>query len=93
MLLLLCAADINIFWHPQGDYLAVKVDRFTKTRKSTYTGFELFSIREKGIPMDVSALFGGGFAVAVCAGMHARTPLLHADAGMLGQQQGQAPAA
>jgi translation initiation factor 3 subunit B len=47
-------ADINIFWHPQGDYLAVKVDRFTKTRKSTYTGFELFSIREKGIPMDVS---------------------------------------
>lgn len=48
------AADINIFWHPQGDYLAVKVDRFTKTRKSTYTGFELFSIREKGIPMDVS---------------------------------------
>jgi hypothetical protein len=49
-----CAPDINIFWHPQGDYLAVKVDRFTKTRKSTYTGFELFSIREKGIPMDVS---------------------------------------
>jgi translation initiation factor 3 subunit B len=49
-----CASDINIFWHPQGDYLAVKVDRFTKTRKSTYTGFELFSIREKGIPMDVS---------------------------------------
>lgn len=52
-----CAAsDINIFWHAQGDYLAVKVDRFTKTRKSTYTGFELFSIREKGIPMDVSDL-------------------------------------
>lgn len=46
--------DIKIFWHPQGDYLAVKVDRFTKTRKSTYTGFELFSIREKAIPMDVS---------------------------------------
>jgi translation initiation factor 3 subunit B len=48
-------ADVKIFWHPQGDYLAVKVDRFTKTKKSTYTGFELFSIREKDIPMDVSA--------------------------------------
>jgi hypothetical protein len=31
----------------QGDYLAVKVDRYTKTKKSTYTGFELFSIRDK----------------------------------------------
>lgn len=49
-------SDIKIFWHPQGDYLAVKVDRFTKTRKSTYTGFELFSIREKAIPMDVLEL-------------------------------------
>jgi translation initiation factor 3 subunit B len=49
-------SDVKIFWHPQGDYLAVKVDRFTKTKKSTYTGFELFSIREKDIPMDVLEL-------------------------------------
>jgi uncharacterized protein with WD repeat len=34
--------DVKIYWHPQGDYLAVKVDRYTKTKKSTYTGFELF---------------------------------------------------
>lgn len=54
LLLFPAAADVKIFWHPQGDYLAVKVDRFTKTKKSTYTGFELFSIREKDIPMDVS---------------------------------------
>lgn len=54
-LVTLTGADVKIFWHPQGDYLAVKVDRFTKTKKSTYTGFELFSIREKDIPMDVSA--------------------------------------
>ncbi len=44
---------MKIYWHPQGDYLAVKVERFTKTKKSTYTGFELFSIREKDTPMDV----------------------------------------
>lgn len=48
--------DVNIHWHPQGDYLAVKVDRFTKTKKSTFTGFELFSIRERDIPMEVLEL-------------------------------------
>ena len=51
-----CTADIKMFWHPQGDYLAVKVERFTKTKKSTYTGFELFSIRDKDIPMEVFEL-------------------------------------
>ena len=43
-----------MYWHPQGDYLAAKVERFTKTKKSTFTGFELFSIRDKDIPMEVS---------------------------------------
>lgn len=42
-----------MFWHPQGDYLAVKVDRYTKTRKSAYTAFELFSVKERDIPMEV----------------------------------------
>ena len=32
-------------WHPQGDYLAVQVDKWTKTKKSTHTNFELFSLR------------------------------------------------
>lgn len=45
-------ADVRLFWHPQGDYLAVQVDRFTKTRKSTYTSFELFSVKERDIPME-----------------------------------------
>lgn len=43
-----------MFWHPQGDHLAVQVDRFTKTRKSAYTSFELFSVRGRDIPMEVS---------------------------------------
>ena len=46
-------ADVSMFWHPQGDYLAVKVDRFTKTRKTTYTSFELFSVKGRDIPMEV----------------------------------------
>lgn len=42
-----------MFWHPHGDYLAVKVDRYTKTRKTTYTSFELFSVKARDIPMEV----------------------------------------
>lgn len=49
-------SDAKIFWHPQGDYLAVKVDRFTKTKKSTTTSFEIFAIRERDIPMEVFEL-------------------------------------
>ena len=45
-----------MFWHPQGDSLAVKVDRFTKTRKTTYTSFELFGVKDRDIPMEVSPL-------------------------------------
>ena len=40
-------------WQSAGDYLAVRVDRHTKTKKSTYAGFELFRIREKDIPIEV----------------------------------------
>ena len=52
-LLNLCA-EVAMFWHPHGDYLAVKVDRYTKTRKTTYTSFELFSVKARDIPMEVS---------------------------------------
>ena len=47
---------MRLYWHPQGDYLAVQVDRFTKTRKSTFTAFELFSVKERDIPMEVGFL-------------------------------------
>ena len=36
--------------------MAVQVDRYTKTRKSTYTSFELFSVKDKDIPMEVLEL-------------------------------------
>lgn len=48
--------DVEMHWHPQGDYLAVKVDRHTKSKKTTYTNFELFRIREKDTPMEVMEL-------------------------------------
>lgn len=55
-------ADCKIHWQKSGDYLCVKVDRFTKSRKDKkdadvkFLGmsynFEIFHMREKDIPVD-----------------------------------------
>eukprot|EP00297_Palpitomonas_bilix_P005059 CAMPEP_0113917488 /NCGR_PEP_ID=MMETSP0780_2-20120614/32772_1 /TAXON_ID=652834 /ORGANISM="Palpitomonas bilix" /LENGTH=677 /DNA_ID=CAMNT_0000917087 /DNA_START=1 /DNA_END=2031 /DNA_ORIENTATION=- /assembly_acc=CAM_ASM_000599 len=42
----------NLHWHPQGDYLAVKVDRLSKAKKVSHTSFEVFSLREKLVPVE-----------------------------------------
>ncbi|KAH0451085.1 hypothetical protein IEQ34_021777 [Dendrobium chrysotoxum] len=49
-------SDIKMYWQNNGEYLAVKVDRHTKTKKSTTTGFELFRIKERDIPIEVLEL-------------------------------------
>ena len=46
-------SDCRMHWQGAGDYLCVKVDRHTKTKKSTYTNFELFKIRSKNVPIEV----------------------------------------
>ncbi|EEF46838.1 Eukaryotic translation initiation factor 3 subunit, putative [Ricinus communis] len=48
--------DCKMYWQSNGDYLAVKVDRYTKSRRTTYTGFELFRIKERDIPIEVLEL-------------------------------------
>ncbi|CAN6204897.1 unnamed protein product [Urochloa humidicola] len=48
--------DCKMYWSNNGEYLAVQVDRYTKTRKSIYTGFELFRIKERDIPIEVFEL-------------------------------------
>lgn len=53
---LFSVAGIKLTWHPQGDYLAVQVDKWTKTKKTTTTNFELFSLREKDTPIDMLEL-------------------------------------
>ncbi|PSC71923.1 Eukaryotic translation initiation factor 3 subunit B [Micractinium conductrix] len=53
---LFSVAALKMTWHPQGDYLAVQVDKWTKTKKSTHTNFELFSLREKDCPIDMLEL-------------------------------------
>ncbi|RKP14444.1 eukaryotic translation initiation factor 3 [Piptocephalis cylindrospora] len=49
-------SDCKLHWHPQGDFLCVKVDRHTRTRKSTFTNLEIFRIRDKDIPVEVIEL-------------------------------------
>ncbi|XP_043717989.1 eukaryotic translation initiation factor 3 subunit B-like [Telopea speciosissima] len=53
---LFSVSDCKMYWQSNGDYLAVKVDRYTKTKKSTYTGFELFRIKERDMPIEVLEL-------------------------------------
>lgn len=49
-------SDCKLHWHPQGDYLCVKVDRHTKTKKSMFCNFEIFRMREKDFPVEVVEL-------------------------------------
>ncbi|KAL6846837.1 hypothetical protein ACP4OV_024285 [Aristida adscensionis] len=53
---LFSVSDCKMYWQNNGHYLAVQVDRYTKSKKSTYTGFELFRIKERDIPIEVLEL-------------------------------------
>ncbi|XP_010454917.1 PREDICTED: eukaryotic translation initiation factor 3 subunit B-like [Camelina sativa] len=53
---LFSVSDCKMYWQSSGEYLAVKVDRYTKTKKSIYSGFELFRIKERDIPIEVLEL-------------------------------------
>lgn len=48
----------KLHWHDQGDFLCVKVDRHTKTKKSTFCNLEIFRMREKNYPVEVIELKG-----------------------------------
>jgi translation initiation factor 3 subunit B len=46
----------RLHWQDQGRYLCVKVDRHTKTKKSTFTNLEFFRLCDKDIPVEVIEL-------------------------------------
>jgi len=46
----------DMYWHPQGHYLAVQVQKKSKTGKSTTTNFEFFRMNEPGIPLEMMDL-------------------------------------
>ncbi|KAJ1653180.1 Translation initiation factor 3 subunit b [Dispira simplex] len=48
--------ECQLYWHPNGDYLAVKVERFSKSKKSTFSNVELFYLRDKSVPVETIEL-------------------------------------
>ncbi|KAI8981006.1 eukaryotic translation initiation factor eIF2A-domain-containing protein [Pilobolus umbonatus] len=49
-------SECRLYWQNQGHYLAVKVDRHTKTKKSTYANIEIFHCIQKNIPVETIEL-------------------------------------
>ncbi|THH20860.1 hypothetical protein EW146_g583 [Bondarzewia mesenterica] len=48
--------ECKLYWQNQGDFLCVKVDRHTKTKKSIFCNLEIFMVREKDFPVEVVEL-------------------------------------
>ena len=46
-------AKCSLSWHPDGTYLAVKVVRHTKSKKTLFNNIELFSLYENGVPVEM----------------------------------------
>lgn len=44
--------ECKMHWQKNGDYLCVKVGRYTKSKKGIYFNLELFRMKEKNIPID-----------------------------------------
>lgn len=51
----------KLYWQNHGDFLCVKVDRHTKTKKSIFCNLEIFRVREKGFPVEVVELKGKSY--------------------------------
>ncbi|KAI5897565.1 translation initiation factor eIF-3b [Schizophyllum commune H4-8] len=49
-------SECKLYWQNQGDFLCVKVDRHTKTKKSIFCNLEIFRVREKDYPVEVVEL-------------------------------------
>ncbi|TDL19507.1 translation initiation factor eIF-3b [Rickenella mellea] len=49
-------SNCQLHWQNQSDFLCVKVDRHTKTKKTLYCNLEIFRVREKDIPVEVIEL-------------------------------------
>jgi Eukaryotic translation initiation factor eIF2A len=43
----------KLHWQSNSEFLCVKVDRHTKSKKTSFTNLEIFHVREKSIPVEV----------------------------------------
>lgn len=46
-------SDCKLHWHPNGTYLCVKVTRHSKSKKTLFTNFEIFRVREALVPVEM----------------------------------------
>ncbi|KAF2725476.1 translation initiation factor eIF-3b [Polychaeton citri CBS 116435] len=46
-------SDAKLHWQSDSQFLCVKVDRHSKSKKSLATNLEIFRVREKGVPVEV----------------------------------------
>jgi translation initiation factor 3 subunit B len=49
---LFSVSDCQLTWHPNGHFLAVKVVRHTKSKKTLFNNLELFRVREDAVPVE-----------------------------------------
>eukprot|EP00794_Sanderia_malayensis_P008994 gene8994-9955_t len=45
-------ASCKMYWQKNGNFLAVRVERYTKSKKAVFSSLELFRTRSKDIPVD-----------------------------------------
>jgi len=49
-------ADVKIIWQKSGDFVCAQVTRYTKSKKSTFTNFEIFRMRDSGYPNETLSM-------------------------------------
>ncbi|KAJ8610599.1 hypothetical protein CTAYLR_007168 [Chrysophaeum taylorii] len=63
-------SDCTLYWHPDGQYLCVKVLRHTKSKKTTFTSLELFRVNEALVPVEMLEMKSNVVALAWEPGGH-----------------------
>ncbi|KAF8337904.1 translation initiation factor eIF-3b [Cantharellus anzutake] len=45
--------DAKFYWQSGGDFLCVRIDRHSKTKKTVFSSLEIFRVREKDFPVEI----------------------------------------
>jgi len=70
----------HIHWQPQGQYLAVKIDRQKNKKSPVFTSFEFFRVYEKSIPIEAVELSKDNVIAFSFEPKGTRFAIIHADA-------------
>ena len=79
-------SQCRMWWNPTGEFLGVKVLRHTKSKKTVFNNFELFRVKEPGVPVEMldikDAVMDFGWEPnGECEGRAARRGMRRSDAG------------